>query len=171
MELLRAEDIERIEREHPQGLTAAKLVGLFNDRGVRLTEGTFRKYVQAGLLPRSKRVGKKGKHQGSLGLYPASAVRRLNLIKQMMAQGETIEAIKSSFVGLTQHLDLANHELGLLFDGYERQLESRGLAGEKKKELVSRLRALRVQSRELLSELSHFGSGLTARAPQSTVAV
>jgi DNA-binding transcriptional MerR regulator len=165
VELFRADDIERIEREHPLGLTARKLVGLFTDRGVRLTEGTFRKYVQAGLLPRSKRVGKKGKHQGSQGLYPASAVRRLNLIKQMMAQGETIEAIKSSFVGLTQHIDLANHELGLLFDGYERQLENKPLAGEKKKELVSRLRSLRVQSRQLLSELSHFGSGITAKSP------
>ena len=46
-------------------------------KGVRLSEATFRKYVQAGLLPRSKRVGRKGKHRGSQGLYPVEAVRRI----------------------------------------------------------------------------------------------
>ena len=41
-------------------------------RGEPLSEATFRKYVQLGLLPRSVRVGRKGKHRGSQGLYPAS---------------------------------------------------------------------------------------------------
>ena len=32
---------------------------IFRPKGVRLSEATFRKYVQAGLLPRSRRVGRK----------------------------------------------------------------------------------------------------------------
>ncbi len=171
MELLSAQEIELIEREHPQGLTARKLVGFFTDRGVRLSEATFRKYVQAGLLPRSRRVGRKGRHQGSQGLYPASAVRRLNLIKHMMAQGQTLEDIKASFVGITNHLDVANQELVQLFDGYERELVKKALGETQKKEMTSRLRALRVQSKELLSELSNFGSSLTARTRVQPFAV
>ncbi len=163
MELLRPDEIERIERDYAQGLPARVIVGLFADKGIPLTEATFRKYVQAGLLPRSKRVGKKGKHQGSQGLYPASAVRRMNAIKQMMAQGLTLEDIKASFVVFKNHIELAGHELGQVFDGYERHLDGKALGDRNKKEMTSQLRALRVQSRELLQEITRFGSGLTAR--------
>ncbi len=163
MELLRPEEIERIEREYAAGLTARVLVGVFAAKGIPLTEATFRKYVQAGLLPRSKRVGRKGKHQGSQGLYPASAVRRMNAIKQMMAQGLTLEDIKASFVVFKNHIELAGQELGQVFDGYERHLERKALGDRSKKEMNTRLRELRVQSRELLQEISRFGSGLTAR--------
>jgi DNA-binding transcriptional MerR regulator len=164
VELLRPEEIERIERDYAQGLPARVIVDVFAAKGARLSEATFRKYVQAGLLPRSRRVGKKGKHQGSQGLYPVSSVRRMNAIRQMMAQGLTLEDIKASFVVFRNHLDVAGNELGVVFDGYERQLE----ANPNKKELVSKLRALRVQSRELLHELSRFGSAITAR-PGSAV--
>lgn len=163
MELLRPEEIERIERDYAQGLPARVIVGLFAEKGIPMTEATFRKYVQAGLLPRSKRVGRKGKHRGSQGLYPASAVRRMNAIKQMMAQGMTLEDIKASFVVFKNHIELASHELGQVFDGYERRLEDKALGERNKKEMNSRLRALRVQSRELLQEIARFGSGLTAR--------
>ena len=163
MELLAPEEIERIEREHAQGLPARVIVDLFAARGVRLSEATFRKYVQAGLMPRSRRVGKKGKHQGSRGLYPASAVRRMNAIRQMMAQGLTLEDIKASFVVYRNHLDLAGTELTEVFDRYEKQLDGQSLAERNKKELTSRLRALRVQARELLQEISRFGSAVTAR--------
>lgn len=159
MELLRPEEIERIERDYAQGLPARVIVDVFASKGARLTEATFRKYVQAGLLPRSRRVGKKGKHQGSQGLYPVSSVRRMNAIRQMMARGLTLEDIKASFVVYRNHLDSASNELTAVFDGYEKQLEGK----QDKKELVSRLRALRVQARELMHEISRFGSAITAR--------
>jgi DNA-binding transcriptional MerR regulator len=163
MELLRPEEIERIERDYAQGLPARVIVDVFASKGARLSEATFRKYVQAGLLPRSRRVGKKGKHQGSSGLYPVSSVRRMNAIRQMMAQGLTLEDIKASFVVFRNHIDLAGTELTEVFDGYERRLDGKGLAAGNKKELTSRLRALRVQARELLHEISRFGSAVTAR--------
>jgi DNA-binding transcriptional MerR regulator len=164
VELLRPEEIERIERDYAAGLPARVIVDVFASRGVPLSEATFRKYVQAGLLPRSRRVGRKGKHRGSQGLYPASSVRRMNAIRQMMAQGLTLEDIKASFVVFKNHLDLAGHELAAVFDGYEKHLERRASGEKNKKELTTQLRALRFQARALLHEITRFGSVVTARA-------
>ena len=96
--LLTPEQIEKIEKDFAGGVPARVIVELFKPLGVKLSEATFRKYVQVGLLPRSRRVGRKGKHQGSQGLYPVGVVRRINLIKQMMAEGLTLEDIRRSFV-------------------------------------------------------------------------
>ncbi len=103
--LLLPGDVERLERENPRGVTSREVVRLFQARGARLSGPTFRKYVQAGLLPRSRRVGRKGKHTGSTGLYPVSVVRRIDLIKHMMAEGLTLEDIRESFVALKHRLD------------------------------------------------------------------
>src|SRR5438309_6631695 len=83
--LLSDRDLRDIERAHPQGLTSKQIVDLFESRGVRLSEATFRKYVQLGMLPRSRRIGRKGKHQGSCGIYPPHTIRRINAIKRLMA--------------------------------------------------------------------------------------
>src|SRR5262249_47400137 len=88
--LISERDLRAIEKEHPDGLTSVQVVDFFTRRGIRFSEATFRKYVQQGLLPRSRRVGRKGKHQGSLGLYPASTVRRINVIKRLQAEDHTI---------------------------------------------------------------------------------
>ncbi|HET8724896.1 MAG TPA: MerR family transcriptional regulator [Anaeromyxobacteraceae bacterium] len=97
-------EIGRLERERAGGITSREVVRIFESRGARLSESTFRKYVQVGLLPRSRRVGRKGKHTGSTGLYPVDVVRRINLIKRMMAEGMTLEEIRGSFVGLKNQL-------------------------------------------------------------------
>jgi DNA-binding transcriptional MerR regulator len=97
-------EIGRLERERAGGITSREVVRIFESRGARLSESTFRKYVQVGLLPRSRRVGRKGKHTGSTGLYPVDVVRRINLIKRMMAEGMTLEEIRESFVGLKNQL-------------------------------------------------------------------
>ncbi len=91
--------LSRIEREHARGLTSAEILALFAESGVSLSEATLRKYVQLGLLPRSVRVGKKGKHQGSQGIYPVSVVRQIMRIKQMMAQRLTIEQTLARIFG------------------------------------------------------------------------
>ncbi len=85
--LLGEGDLLRIERDHPQGLTASEIVDIFVARGVRFSEATFRKYIQQGLIPRSRRIGRKGKNRGSLGVYPTKAVRRVNSVKQLMGIG------------------------------------------------------------------------------------
>ncbi|MGC3997211.1 MAG: MerR family transcriptional regulator [Anaeromyxobacter sp.] len=98
-------EIARVEREHPAGISSGEVVALFESKGARLSAATFRKYVQMGLLPRSRRVGRKGKHTGSSGLYPVSVVRRIALIKRMMAEGYTVEDIRGSFVTVRNRLE------------------------------------------------------------------
>jgi DNA-binding transcriptional MerR regulator len=105
MDLLQHGEIERVERERAAGITSGEVVRLFESRGARLSAATFRKYVQLGLLPRSRRVGRKGKHTGSTGLYPVSVVRRIAVIKRMMAEGYTVEDIRGSFVTVRNRLD------------------------------------------------------------------
>jgi len=91
-------DDDALERAHPEGLSVQQIVDACAASGEHLTEATFRKYVQLGLLPRSVRVGKKGKHRGSQGLYPASTVRQVQQIRRLMGQGFTIEEIQARFL-------------------------------------------------------------------------
>jgi DNA-binding transcriptional MerR regulator len=109
--LLQEEELRAIEGTYPEGVTAVQIVDVFTSRGIKFSEASFRKYVQQGLLPRSKRVGRKGKHRGSLGVYPAKTIRRINAVKQLMADGYTIEEIQGQFLlytdlveGVAEHL-------------------------------------------------------------------
>jgi len=105
MDLLSDAEIGRIERDRAAGITSGEVVRLFESKGARLSASTFRKYVQLGLLPRSRRVGRKGKHTGSTGLYPVAVVRRIALLKRMMAEGYTVEDIRGSFVGVRNRIE------------------------------------------------------------------
>lgn len=163
MELLSPEEIERIEREFPNGLSARAILEVFRPKGVALSEATFRKYVQAGLLPRSRRVGRKGKHRGSQGLYPVESIRRINVIKKMMAEGMTLEDIRRSFVFFRNHIDQVERGLDEVLDGFAEQLHDRAFGEQTKKELESQLDELRRRSEELLREVAKLGSAVTAR--------
>src|SRR5688500_3351532 len=127
--LLGQDELERIEQAFPAGIPARAILEIFRPKGVRLSEATFRKYVQAGLLPRSRRVGRKGKHRGSQGLYPVEAVRRINAIKKMMAEGLTLEDIKRSFVFFKGHIDQIDRGLDEVLDEFESELSGRPFAG------------------------------------------
>ena len=96
--LLSEEQLRAIETSFPDGLTAVQVVDSFTSRNIKFSEASFRKYVQQGLLPRSRRVGRKGKHKGSLGVYPPKTVRRINFVRQLMADGYTIEQIQGQFL-------------------------------------------------------------------------
>jgi DNA-binding transcriptional MerR regulator len=91
------EAIADLERRHPAGLTSFQVVAFFRERGVRLSEATFRRYVQLGLLPRCRRVGRKGRHRGSQGIYPASVARRLFEVKRLLGREMTIDEIRDAF--------------------------------------------------------------------------
>lgn len=97
--------IDEIERANPSGLSVQQIVDACAEGGEKLTEATFRKYVQLGLLPRSVRVGKKGKHRGSQGLYPASTVRQVLVIRRLMARGFTIDEIQNRILFARSELD------------------------------------------------------------------
>src|SRR5512137_2859966 len=122
--LLLEEELGDIERQSPGGLTSRQIVDVFTSRGMRFSEATLRKYVQLGLLPRSVRVGRKGKHQGSCGLYPSTTVRRIQAVKKMMAEGHTIEDIQHSFVRFKEEIDTLEQGLRALFTSFDRELKS-----------------------------------------------
>src|SRR5262249_13454858 len=92
-----ADEFDALELQYPQGISAMQIVDFFAPRGVKLAQATFRKYVQLGLLPRSRRVVEKGKHRGLRGLYPAAAARRVSFIKFLMDEGMPLEAIRAPF--------------------------------------------------------------------------
>ena len=119
--LLSDAELDEIENDYPDGITAVEVVDIFVVRGVRFSEATFRKYVQQGLLPRSRRVGRKGKHRGSLGVYPAKTVRRINAIKRLMADGYTIEEIQSQFLRFTDVVDALEEAINEVFVRLESQ--------------------------------------------------
>jgi DNA-binding transcriptional MerR regulator len=119
--LLSDEELRAIEAEHPEGITSVQVVDIFVSRSIRFSEATFRKYVQQGLLPRSRRVGRKGKHRGSLGVYPARTVRRINAIKRLMDDGYTIEEIQEHFLRFTDAIEQLEEGFTEVFGRLEAQ--------------------------------------------------
>jgi DNA-binding transcriptional MerR regulator len=98
-------ELAEIEARNPDGLSTQQIVDLYAARDERLSEATFRKYVQQGLLPRSVRVGRKGKHRGSQGRYPASVIRQIEAVRRLMAQGFTLQDIQSEFLCVRGDID------------------------------------------------------------------
>jgi hypothetical protein len=151
--LLPGRELDAIERAHPDGMSSAQVVEVFRARGVKLSEATFRKYVQLGLLPRSRRVGRKGKHQGSMGLYPSVVVRRVNAIKRMMAESYTIEEIQRSFLRFKDEIEAVERGLKELFVGFERELKAPEFDPGRKKQLVKELADARRVADDLVGRI------------------
>jgi DNA-binding transcriptional MerR regulator len=158
------DDFDSLEEEHPQGISAAQIVDFFAPRGVKLAQATFRKYVQLGLLPRSRRVGEKGKHRGSKGLYPASAVRRIHVIKSLMDEGMTLEDIRHSFIFFRGQLDGVERSLDELFAALEKAVADKGeLRPSRRKELDRLLAESRRHANQFVKNMERTVSEITAR--------
>ena len=146
-------DLKAIERDHPEGLTSVQVVDIFTRRGIRFSEATFRKYVQQGLLPRSRRVGRKGKHQGSLGLYPATTVRRINVIKRLQGEGHTIEDIQRRFLRYRDEIEMLERGLQTVFEGFDEELRAPHFDTGARQTLRKDLDQARLHASELLKLL------------------
>jgi hypothetical protein len=118
-------DHRELDEKFPEGMTAQQIVDFWTGRGERLTEATFRKYVQLGLLPRSTRVGRKGKQRGSLGLYPVSAIRQIDHLRRLMQQGFTIEQIQREFLFVRGDLASLERQVERVLGAFETALEQR----------------------------------------------
>ena len=116
LERIADEVLDRLEQQHHQGITSAEILETFVAFDVKFSEATLRKYVQLGLLPRSVRVGRKGKHQGSQGLYPASVIRQILRIKEMMAEDYTIEEIQREFLFVRGDIEDLERSIEKVFD-------------------------------------------------------
>ncbi len=158
------DEFDRLEAEYPSGISAAQIVDFFAPRGVKLAQATFRKYVQLGLLPRSRRVGEKGKHRGSRGLYPASAVRRIHLIKSLMDEGMTLEDIRRSFVFFRGQLDGVERSLDELFASLDKALADRAdLKASRKEELERLIEKGRQKAEQFVKDIERTVTQITAR--------
>ncbi len=169
--LLDERELQEIERASANGLTSREIVDVFETRGIRFSEATLRKYVQLGLLPRSVRVGRKGKHRGSCGIYPCHVVRRVNTVKGMMADNLTIEDIQRSFVKFKDDIDGLEQDLRDLLSSFEREAKgptnkSAERRGELEREIVEAKRA----AGELVRRISSLERRLSERDDAATSA-
>jgi hypothetical protein len=161
--LLDERELQEIERTWPNGLTSRQIVDVFETRGIRFSEATLRKYVQLGLLPRSIRVGRKGKHRGSCGLYPAHVIRRVNAVKGMMAEDRTIEEIQRSFARFKDDIDTVEKDLRDLIASFEREAKGPSLDADRReleREIIEAKRA----AGELVRRISSLERRISNRA-------
>jgi hypothetical protein len=155
--------LSRIEREHPEGLTSQQILALLEGAQVSFSEASLRKYVQIGLLPRSVRVGRKGKHQGSQGFYPASVVRQIVHIRAMMAQNYTIEQIQKEFLFVRGEIEELERLLVKVFQALEGSVADTP-SEPVKRALVSELNSARAAARELTERLVSIEGRLVAKS-------
>ena len=165
------EELERIENAHAEGMSVQQIVDVFTARGSRLTEATFRKYVQLGLLPRSVRVGRKGKHRGSQGLYPATAVRQIDHIRRLMHQGFTMEDIQREFLFVRGDIDALGRQLTRVYDAIQTAVEEQNRVGVDDPAVIGALEEVRELGRELVQKLESIERRLTMRARMARAAV
>jgi DNA-binding transcriptional MerR regulator len=158
--LLTEAQVAEIERRYPNGITSRQVLDLFSVHGMPLTEATFRKYVQLGLLPRSRRVGRKGKFKGSQGIYPVGTVRRLNLIRRLMRGNLTLEQIQRSFRRFKDRIEQLDQALQRLLSEMEVEVRAQALPGERRRALTRELTATRRTARGVVRQLVRLEGGL-----------
>lgn len=146
-------ELRELEQAHAEGVTSKQIIDLFEGRGLHLSEATLRKYVQQGLLPRSHRVGRKGKHSGSCGLYPAVTIRRINAIKRLMSESFTIEEIQRQFGRFKDDVAAVERGMHALLQGFGRELESRKLGAAARRAAEREIEELRRLATELLRRI------------------
>ena len=157
-EVFTDDELSRIEREHGEGLTSEQIVDLFTRRNLRFTEATLRKYVQLGLLPRSRRVAIAGAQRGSQGLYPATVVRRVQHLKSLLAH-YTIEEIQREFLFVRGDIEELSGSLERVFSALQTA------AGKPQSEVVLReLSEAKALAAELMAKLSSVETRLSMRA-------
>jgi DNA-binding transcriptional MerR regulator len=164
--LLDERELLEIERTWPNGLTSRQIVDVFETRGIRFSEATLRKYVQLGLLPRSVRVGRKGKHRGSCGVYPAHVIRRVNAVKGMMAEDRTIEEIQKSFAHFNDDIDTVEKDLRDLISGIEREAKGPSLDADGRRELERDIVEAKRAAGELVRRISSLERRISNRAAE-----
>lgn len=164
-------ELRELEAAHPEGMSVPEIVKAFTDHGGRLTESTFRKYVQLGLLPKSVRVARKGRGKGSRGLYPATVVRQIDHARRLMAQGFTMEEIQREFLFVRGDVESLERQLERVYEAMERAL-SRGAEERGEVPMVERrLAEARELGARLVEALEDIERRLTLRARMARAVV
>src|ERR1700682_4869772 len=159
-----SDEFDALEHQFPQGISAGQIVEFFIPRGVKLAQATFRTSVQLGLLPRSRRAGEKATHRGSRRLCPATAVRRIHLIKSLMDEGMTLEDIRRSFTFFRGQLDGIERALDELFAALDKSLVEKAEVGpSRRKQLERLLEDGRKQAKGFVKDIERTVTEITAR--------
>lgn len=165
-------ELAEVEASYPEGLTTQDVVELFSARGERLSEATFRKYVQLGLLPRSVRVGRKGKHRGSQGRYPASVIRQIDAVRALMAQGFTIQDIQRELLSLRTDIDALGRQLTQVLSTMEQAVRESASAPRAGDDIAARaVGDARQLADALIEKLRAIEQRLAMRARMARAAV
>ncbi len=164
------ESIARIEKAHPGGLSSQAILDALDGTKLKISEATLRKWVQLGLLPRSVRVGRKGKHQGSQGMYPVAVLRQIKRIKEMMASDFTIDEIQREFLFARSDIEETERTLQRAIDGLERAITERAGAPVAKS-LERDIEEARDLAERLVTKLTDIESRLTMQARLRRAAV
>ncbi|HEX3867961.1 MAG TPA: hypothetical protein VHV78_14465, partial [Gemmatimonadaceae bacterium] len=91
--------------------------------------------------------------QGSLGLYPAVVVRRIDAIKRMMAESYTIEEIQRSFLRFKDEIEAVERGLKELFVGFERELRAPEFDAGRRKQLTKEMTDARRVADDLVGRI------------------
>jgi DNA-binding transcriptional MerR regulator len=153
---LSSRDLSEIERAHPDGLSSRQILDVFERHGERLSEATLRKYVQLGLLPRSRRVGQKGKHRGSRGIYPVEVIRRVDEIRRAMDDGHTLESLSRAAHAVRAKLSLVRVAVEEALEAAEVDLKGRDLDRSDRTRLRAEMTGLRRESKAWMRGLEKW---------------
>lgn len=159
---LNSRQIAEIERENADGLSSAQILEVFSGAGAKLSEATLRKYVQLGLLPRSRRVGQKGKHRGSRGIYPVEVIRRVDEIRRAMKEGATLEDLAKAAQATRAKLSHARVSLEEALDSAEQDLGARELDRASRASLKAILGQLKKDAKDWLKALDKLTTDIQA---------
>jgi DNA-binding transcriptional MerR regulator len=157
------DELARIERENPKGISSEGIIDFFTKKQVKLTEATLRKYVQLGLLPRSVRVGLQGQRRGSTGMYPANVVRRIQRLRGLMSDF-TIEQIQKQFLFVRGDVEELERTLERIFSAFAGAAKSSRDGELAARALHQELMEARTLAAELVGKITSVESRLTMQA-------
>ena len=110
------------------------------------------------------RVGRKGKHRGSCGLYPSHVIRRVNVVKGMMAEDRTIEEIQRSFARFKDDIESVEKDLRELISGFEREAKAPTVDADGRRELEREITEAKRAAGELVRRISSLERRISAHA-------
>jgi hypothetical protein len=154
--------VASVEKEHLDGITSADLLAFFAEHDIRFGEATLRKWVQLGLLPRSVRVGRKGKHQGSKGKYPVRVIRTILKIKELMAQDLTIEEIQQQYLFVRGDIEALEETLDEILKLLANMVHERGDKNAAARAAAADLSRARTMANDLVDRLERIEQRLMA---------
>ena len=163
MKRLSSVEIKRIEQQYAEGIRSAAIVEIFRAKGYRFSAATLRKYVQLGLLPKSKRVGSRGRHTGSSGLYPVSCVRLVNDIKDALDKGASLDDVRLG-IGLTSQMLVLKEAVDALVARFEEAMAK--LPNEQRSACQRSLATERKGMTKQIRELERLASRMAGVSPQ-----